>query len=229
MTMGSAQMGIFSFESNGVYTSVYSQKPFSPNGFLNCWRPTCRVALWSKNPSKKKWRFALRVVNSGGGILEKEFEFKPSFDEYLKTMESVREKKQSFKSNRGNSSEKLNKGKSKDDSKRNVGEEEKISKIVKHNEIKMKSKGATRTRSKKALLVKSEDGDLNAERDEYKNFEESNDVVHKPQVSRMEMEERIRKVAKLYVLYALFFSSAILFILFNILFVFCAPITTLFI
>ncbi|XWS74724.1 hypothetical protein CRYUN_Cryun01aG0022300 [Craigia yunnanensis] len=195
--MGSAQMGIFSFERNGVYTSVYSQKPFSPNGFLNCWRPTCRVTLWSKNPSKEKWRFALRVVNSGGGILEKEFEFKPSFDEYLKIMESVREKNQSFKSNRGNSSENLNGGKSKDDSRRNFGEEEKMSKIVKHNEVKMKSKGATRTRSKKALLVKSEDGDLKAERDEYKNFEESSDVAHKPQVSRMEIEERIKKFAKL--------------------------------
>ena len=70
------------------------------------------------------------MVNSGGGILEKEFEFKLSFGEHLKTMESVREKKQSFKSNRGNSSEEINRGKSKDDSRRNFGEEEKMSKIV---------------------------------------------------------------------------------------------------
>ncbi|XWS65758.1 hypothetical protein CRYUN_Cryun05aG0140900 [Craigia yunnanensis] len=197
MSMGSAQMGIFSFEINGIYTSVYSQKPFSPSGFLNCWRPTCGVALWSKNSSKKKRRFALRVVNSGGGVLEKDFEFKPSFGEYLKTMESVREKKQSFKSNRGNSSEKINYGKSKDDSRRNFGEEEKMSKIVEHNEIKMKNKGATRTRSKKALLVKGEDDDLKAERDGYNNFEETSDVVDKTQVSRMEIEERIKKLAKL--------------------------------
>ncbi|XP_022743626.1 pentatricopeptide repeat-containing protein At1g30610, chloroplastic isoform X4 [Durio zibethinus] len=241
MTMGSVQMCIFSFERNGIYTSVYSQKPFSPSGFMNCWRPTCGVALWSKNSSNMKRRFALRVVNSGGGVLEKEFEFKPSFDEYLKTMESVREKKQSmesvrekkqsfdsnrgnsserlnrgklkddskekqsmesvreknqsFKSNRGNSSERLNRGKSKDDSKRNFGEEKKMSKIVEHNEVKMKSKGATRTRSQKALLLKGEDADLKVkERDEYKNFEEPSDEVDKPQVSRMGIEERRKRL-----------------------------------
>ncbi|KAK6270479.1 hypothetical protein POUND7_007577 [Theobroma cacao] len=195
MTMWSAQMGVFSFEKNGICTSVSSQKPFPPSGFLNCWRPTCGVA--SKNSSKKKWSFALRVVDSGGGILEKELDFKPSFDEYLKTMESVREKKQSLKSNRGNSIEKSNRGKSKDDSRRKFGEEEKVSKVVEHNEVKMKSKEATRTRSRKALLVKGEDDDLKAETDEYKNFEGSNDVVDKPQVSRIKMEGRITKLANL--------------------------------
>ncbi|XVF24234.1 hypothetical protein REPUB_Repub13aG0110100 [Reevesia pubescens] len=195
--MGSAQMGIFSYERNGIYTSVYSQKPFSPSGFLSCWRPTYGVALWSKNTSQKQWRFALRVVNSGGGILDKEFEFKPSFDEYLKTMESVREKKHSLKTNRGNSSEKLNKGMSKDHSRRNFGEEEKMSKIVEHDEVIKKSKGAIRTRSKKALPVKGEDDDLKAGRDEYKGFEESSNVVNKPQVSGIEIEERIKKIANL--------------------------------
>ena len=61
----------------------------------------------------------------------------------------------------------------------------------------MKSKGATRARSKKALLVKGEDDDLKAERDGYNNFEETSDVVDKTQVSRMEIEERIKKLAKL--------------------------------
>ncbi|XVF84102.1 hypothetical protein PTKIN_Ptkin16aG0547700 [Pterospermum kingtungense] len=197
MTMGSAQMGVFSFERNGIYTSVYSHKPFSASGFLNYWRPACGFALGSKNSSKKKREFVLRVVNSGGEILEKEFEFKPSFDEYLKTMESLREKKQSSKSNRGNSCEKLNIGKSKYDSRGNSGDEENMSQIVEHNEVKMKSKGATRTRSKKALPVKGEDGDLKVERDEYKSIKESSDVVHKPQVSGMEIEEKIKHLAKL--------------------------------
>ncbi|TYG52053.1 hypothetical protein ES288_D10G311700v1 [Gossypium darwinii] len=172
MVMVSAQnrMGIFSFESNRIYTSVSSPKPFPASGFFSCWRPTSRVALWSKNPSKKKRKFALRVVNSGGGVLEKEFEFKPSFDEYLKTMESVREKKQSFKSNRGKSS-------------RNFGENENMSKIE-HNDVKMKSEGAVRARSKKALLVKSEDDDVKALRDN-------------PQVSRIQTEERTKESAKL--------------------------------
>ncbi|TYH52002.1 hypothetical protein ES332_D10G320800v1 [Gossypium tomentosum] len=172
MVMVSAQnrMGIFSFESNRIYTSVSSPKPFPASGFFSCWRPTSRVALWSKNPSKKKRKFALRVVNSGGGVLEKEFEFKPSFDEYLKTMESVREKKQSFKSNRGKSS-------------RNFGENENMSKIE-HNDVKMKSEGVVRARSKKALLVKSEDDDVKALRDN-------------PQVSRIQTEERTKESAKL--------------------------------
>ncbi|XVE90789.1 hypothetical protein DITRI_Ditri20bG0104900 [Diplodiscus trichospermus] len=197
MNMGSSQMGIFGFERNGIYTSVYSQKPFSPSGFLYCWRPTCGVALRSKNSSKKERRSALRVVNSSGGVLEKEFEFKPSFDEYLKTMESIREKKQSFKSNRNNSSEKLNRGESKGDSRRNFVEKEKMSKIVEHNEENMNSKGGTRTRSKKALLVKGEDDDLKVERNECKNFEEPSDVVDKPQISRMEVEDGRKKLAKL--------------------------------
>ncbi|KAB2064105.1 hypothetical protein ES319_A10G266700v1 [Gossypium barbadense] len=173
MVMVSAQnrMGIFSFESNGIYTSFSSPKPFPTSGFFSCWRPTSRVALWSKNPSKKKRKFALRVVNSGGGVLEKEFEFKPSFDEYLKTMESVREKKQSFKSNRGKSS-------------RNFEENENMSKIVEHDDVKMKSEGAVRARSKKALLVKSEDDDVKALRGN-------------PQVSRMQTEERTKESAKL--------------------------------
>lgn len=173
MVMVSAQnrMGIFSFESNRIYTSVSIPKPFPASGFFSCWRPTSRVALWSKNPSKKKRKFALRVVNSGGEILKKEFEFKPSFDEYLKTMESVREKKQSFKSNRGKSS-------------RNFGENENLSKIVEHDDVKMKSEGAVRARSKKALLVKSEDDDVKALRDN-------------PQVSRMQTEERTKESAKL--------------------------------
>ncbi|XVF71664.1 hypothetical protein PTKIN_Ptkin12aG0057800 [Pterospermum kingtungense] len=197
MTMGSAQMGVFSFERTGIYTSVYSHKPFSPSGFLNYWRPACKVALGSKNSSKKKRRFTLRAVNSGGGILEKEFEFKPSFDEYLKTMESVREKKQSFKSNRVNSSEKLNRGKSNGDSRKIFGEEEKTSKIVENNEVKMKNKGATRTRSKKALLIDGEYDYLKVERDGFKSFKESSDVVHKTQVSGMEIEEKIKHSAKL--------------------------------
>ncbi|OMO90133.1 hypothetical protein COLO4_19340 [Corchorus olitorius] len=198
MSMGTAEMGIFSFERNGIYTSVYSQNPFSPTGFLNCWTPACGVALCLKNPKKKKkWRFAFRVVNSGGGILEKDFEFKPSFDEYLKTMESVREKKkkkQSFDSNIGDSGDKLTRGKSKDESRRNFVKEEKMSKIkiVQRNQVKMKSKGASPTRSRTALLVKDEDDvELKAERN---GFRKSDGAGNNPP---MKVEGRIKKVANL--------------------------------
>ncbi|KAB2009193.1 hypothetical protein ES319_D10G150200v1 [Gossypium barbadense] len=66
----------------------------------------------------------------------------------------------------------------------------------------MKSEGAVRARSKKALLVKSEDDDVKALR-------------YNPQVSRIQTEERTKESAKF------------LFILFRMLFVFCFLITTL--
>ncbi|KAK8978402.1 hypothetical protein V6N11_028405 [Hibiscus sabdariffa] len=183
MVIIQGQMGFFNFESSGIYTSVCSPKPFPVSGFFNFRRPTFGVALWLKNPSRKKRRLALRVVNSGGGILEKEFEFKPSFDEYLKTMESVKWKKQSFKSNTDNSS-------------RDSGEKEKMFKIIEHDKVNMKREGATRTRSRKASPLRSE-ADVKALRDEYKNFENPSNLVDNPRVSQMQIEERKKESAKL--------------------------------
>ncbi|TYI87662.1 hypothetical protein E1A91_D04G151300v1 [Gossypium mustelinum] len=65
----------------------------------------------------------------------------------------------------------------------NFGENENMSKIE-HNDVKMKSEGAVRARSKKALLVKSEDDDVKALR-------------YNPQVSRIQTEERTKESAKL--------------------------------
>nr|KJB80709.1 hypothetical protein B456_013G111700 [Gossypium raimondii] len=73
----------------------------------------------------------------------------------------------------------------------------------------MKSEGAVRARSKKALLVKSEDDDVKA-------------VRYNPQVSRIQTEERTKESAEIY---SICFAS--LFILFRMLFVFCFLITTL--
>ena len=81
-------------------------------------------------------------------------------------------------------------------------EEVKTSKIVKYNEVNTNSEGVRRTRSKKAFLEEGEDDDLKIERAAFKNFEESNDVVDKPRISKMEMEERVQKLAKSYVLYS---------------------------
>nr|KJB48827.1 hypothetical protein B456_008G089000 [Gossypium raimondii] len=55
---------------------------------------------------------------------------------------------------------------------------------IEHNDVKMKSEGAVRARSKKALLVKSEDDDVKALR-------------YNPQVSRIQTEERTKESAKL--------------------------------
>ncbi|KAE8669395.1 Pentatricopeptide repeat-containing protein isoform 2 [Hibiscus syriacus] len=141
-------------------------------------------AQGQRDPSRKKRRFSLRVVNSGGGILEKEFEFKPSFDEYLKTLESLKEKKKSFKSN-------------KDESTKDIGEKENMSKIVEHDKVNVKSEGATRTRSRKALPLNSEADDVKALRDEHKNFEKPGNLVDKQRASRMQIEERTKESAKL--------------------------------
>lgn len=83
--------------------------------------------------------------------------------------------------------------------------EVKMSKVFKYNEVNSKNEGIRRTRSRKGFVKEGEDDDLKIERVAFKNFEESN-IVNKPRVSKMEMEERIQKLAKSYVLYNLFSS-----------------------
>lgn len=76
-----------------------------------------------------------------------------------------------------------------------------MSKIVKYNDENRNSEGIRRTRNRKVFLEEGEDDDLKMERAAFKNFEQSNDVVDKPRVSKMELEERVQKLAKSYVLF----------------------------
>lgn len=111
--MTNGQNGLSGFERNGNLTCNCSWKPYSSCGPLNSWRPPIFGV-----PLKSKRGKAMRVVGlrvkalqkdesdnrlvGSGGVIEKEFEFKPSFGEYLKAMESVktgREKNQVHKSN----------------------------------------------------------------------------------------------------------------------------------
>nr|TKR63656.1 pentatricopeptide repeat-containing protein [Populus alba] len=111
--MTNGQNGLSGFERNGNLTCNCSWKPYSSCGPLNSWRPPI-----SGVPLKSRRGKAMRVVGlrvkalqkdesdnrlvGGGGVIEKELEFKPSFGEYLKAMESVktgREKNQVHKSN----------------------------------------------------------------------------------------------------------------------------------
>lgn len=100
--MANAQLGICCFEKNGNLSSNYSQIPSLSWGFWVSRRPISNFALNTKKA--KQIRFVgtrtLTVVGGlskkelnnrlvGGGLIEKEFEFKPSFDEYLKAMDSV--------------------------------------------------------------------------------------------------------------------------------------------
>ncbi|GKV03902.1 hypothetical protein SLEP1_g16137 [Rubroshorea leprosula] len=59
----------------------------------------------------------------------------------------------------------------------------------------MLQQGGKLARSRKTLL-EGVNNSLDVERAAFKNFEESDDVVDKPRVSRKEMEERIQKLAK---------------------------------
>ncbi|KAL3612865.1 hypothetical protein D5086_003885 [Populus alba] len=99
--MTNGQNGLSGFERNGNLTCNCSWKPYSSRGPLNSWRPPI-----SGVPLKSKRGKAMRVVGlrvkalqkdesdnrlvGGGGVIEKELEFKPSFGEYLKAMESVK-------------------------------------------------------------------------------------------------------------------------------------------
>ncbi|XP_021912344.1 pentatricopeptide repeat-containing protein At1g30610, chloroplastic [Carica papaya] len=116
--MTNSFMGVSCFHRSGIYGSSYNGKLVSSCGFSNSQKLIYRVG-WSRI-NVEKIRFldfrmlTVGAVNalskgetdnvlSGGGILEKEFEFRPTFDEYLKTLESVRtgrEKKQTHRSDR---------------------------------------------------------------------------------------------------------------------------------
>ncbi|XP_057988157.1 pentatricopeptide repeat-containing protein At1g30610, chloroplastic isoform X2 [Hevea brasiliensis] len=111
VTMANGQMGLSCFERNGNFTGSYSWKPYSACRFWNSRRSLFGFPL--NTTSRKKIRvlgFGIRIkaISNGdsdnrlvgAGLLEKEFEFKPSFDEYLKAMESVKtakEKKKALK------------------------------------------------------------------------------------------------------------------------------------
>lgn len=91
--MSNGQMGISNFQRPGILDSGFKPNSFSLSAFSIHWRPTFGVDLNCKNRVLKRGTIS-KVLSKGGGgsdgVLEKEFEFKPSFDEYLKVMESVR-------------------------------------------------------------------------------------------------------------------------------------------
>lgn len=95
--MTNGQMGVSNFQRHRILDSNYTTNSFSLSAFSIHWRPTFGVDLNCKKIILKCGTIN-KVMSKGGsdgglnsgGILEKEFEFKPSFDEYLKVMESVR-------------------------------------------------------------------------------------------------------------------------------------------
>ncbi|KAA8537083.1 hypothetical protein F0562_029561 [Nyssa sinensis] len=118
LAVTTAQMGGSCFEINGILAMNSSQNLSFSCGFPISRKPIFGVTLKTKK-AKQGRIFGLRTCRYGVanvssklesdnrlpdcGLLEKEFEFRPSFDDYLQAMESVRsgkEKKQPLHSNR---------------------------------------------------------------------------------------------------------------------------------
>ncbi|XP_031247563.1 pentatricopeptide repeat-containing protein At1g30610, chloroplastic [Pistacia vera] len=180
LLMTNGQMGISSLGKNETFILDYKRKGFP---VLNSWKPVFGAGLKSKNVKRvrgfvvRKRCFGTiyamvneesdkRVVGGGGGggggggvgveggMVEREFEFKPSFSEYLKAMESVksdRRVQQASKLSRERMRDAL-KGKymlrttslGKDDEKVKLMDEEVVSKDVGREELGRNGHGVAR-------------------------------------------------------------------------------------
>ncbi|KAL0398176.1 UNVERIFIED_CONTAM: Pentatricopeptide repeat-containing protein, chloroplastic [Sesamum radiatum] len=128
-------------------------------------------------------------------FLIKSLKFKPSFDEYLKALETV-------KIDRENSSDRSN---------NNIRKKKSIKKIVQEEdngndedgfrrEIALEVVKKKQDKNTKSLTRKKSDSReskfLDLERAAFKSLEYEDDVFDKPRISRVDMEERIQKLAK---------------------------------
>ena len=98
MIVTNGQMGSSSFQGNGVFVSNSWRNSFSSSGFSLEWRPSLGIGMKFNNKNRFNCVTICKALSKeesngqlvGGSLLGKEFEFKPSFNEYLKVMESVR-------------------------------------------------------------------------------------------------------------------------------------------
>lgn len=182
---------------------------------------------------KKQSRITSRnsLTDGGGIVLDKEFEFKPSFDEYLKALESVKTdrdnnsnissstKKKSIKKTvqdekgddaRANGHEDSRKGAS---HKKNVFVQEYSGKGASHKKSVFVQEDSRKGLKKSPELIKrthnvkgknlgakksgsGESEMLDLERDAFKSLENEDDFMDRPRISKLDMEERIRKLSK---------------------------------
>lgn len=106
MELSNGQLGVSNFQRNGMFATNCSPKPFPLSRFSIFGRPIFGIGLNEKNVKKSRVS-GIKTVNRGTvinalakeesdnrsvgcEILEKDFEFKPSFDQYLKVMGSVK-------------------------------------------------------------------------------------------------------------------------------------------
>ncbi|XP_057812169.1 pentatricopeptide repeat-containing protein At1g30610, chloroplastic [Salvia miltiorrhiza] len=194
------------------------------NSLLPCGFPILRRSVSVAAPRRHKQRIvaAGSALNDGGGVVfDKEFEFTPSFSEYLKAMEFLKNEKyhadkDSDGTNLSNSSPRKRKG-----VKKIVRVEEKSSdELTAAQENSRKGKkgesykedsrrgdshdsGMVERKQNRDLKMRnrkisngSESQSSGMERAAFRPLESGDDVVGKPRVTRVDMEERIQKLAK---------------------------------
>ncbi|PIN17742.1 hypothetical protein CDL12_09587 [Handroanthus impetiginosus] len=195
----------------------YSHNSLFPCGFSALRRPITVIA-----PRRKKQnRITIRNASSDGNgvLLDKEFEFKPSFDEYLKAMESVKIDRDNDNHSNGSTRKKRSIKKIVQEEEDNdevtavqensrKGDFHKKSKLVRedpresglHEEINLGKVEKKQNRNfkfhteKRSGIGESKFSDL--ERAAFKPLAYEDDVIDKPRISRVDMEERIQKLAK---------------------------------
>ncbi|KAL6502181.1 hypothetical protein OROHE_024774 [Orobanche hederae] len=218
--------GLFLSESLVEFISLSNYTHNSPSncGFPILRRPSTVIVSRRKKPESITTR---SVLTDGGGIVPyKEFEFTPSFGEYLKAMESV-------KINRGNNNNSNNSSRNTRSVKKIVQEEDKgnggatavqekpkkgefikksafVQEDSRNVEIHKKSafvqedsrKGEFRKKSASVQEDSRKKGGNSEkkfpdfEREAFKTLGSKDDVIDKPRISRVDMEERIQKLAK---------------------------------
>ncbi|KAL0442368.1 UNVERIFIED_CONTAM: Pentatricopeptide repeat-containing protein, chloroplastic [Sesamum latifolium] len=197
----------------------YTRNPLFLRGF-----PVLRKPIVAIAPGRRKRDRVITIsaLSDGGGVvLDQEFEFKPSFDEYLKALKTV-------KIDRDNSSDRSNNNIRKKKSIKKIVEEEengndevtavqensrkgalhKKSAFVREDsrkdgfrrEIALEVVKKQQDKNTKSLTRKKSDSResefLDLERAAFKSLEYEDDVFDKPRISRVDMEERIQKLAK---------------------------------
>ncbi|XP_009608074.1 pentatricopeptide repeat-containing protein At1g30610, chloroplastic [Nicotiana tabacum] len=186
---------------NGVFGSNYLRCPCFSSRFSLSDTPFSEISLGNKRVKKQKRILGVGILSCslGNGIVDKEeLEFKPSFDEYLKAMESLKEKKKSDSVIR-----------------RKKGEEEKgkfgksvVKKCVESSDVVEKREGVGAVEEKgsggklefrKVVIEKRESISKAKHVDEmdraaFKSMDD--DAYDKPRVTKADMEQRIQRLAK---------------------------------
>lgn len=231
-----AQMGLPVTENSLVFGPNYIQNSIFPSGFPVSQRPFFGIALRLQLDKVKKQStrtITASLLANRNVVDEKEFQFKPSFDEYLKAMESVKadREKQGPQNSRkdGNSRGKRanqndawkdSDGKDNSFSKRGEedgelrdiggevssvfmgkeGKDDRFSKTVKVNKKNVELKKMRKPMKKSFTRGEDDSSESEAlhiiDSAAFKPLERRDDVYDKPRITRVDMEERIQKLAK---------------------------------